>query len=472
RPGRIINVSSGVTQAAVRGVSPYATSKIALEGLTRNLACDADGTGIMVTCIQVGSTRTPMAKRFFKWEEYELLPPPECLAPVFWYAATADPSLLHGRIIASWRFNLVGEAEPRLAMPIAGVERFTFGEKPAERYGRAEPIVLNRAENQLGAPPAVRELLGTASASEVWRYPDMDYTVLRCMLAEKLQLGRDCLTFGNGSAELVERILRVLVKPGEAVLSNDPSWFMFDRFAHMFGIVNEKVPFVPHASDGYSHNLDGILAAIRGDTRLIYLIHPSNPVGVPLLHDEFAAFLARVPAHIPVVVDEAYIEFANHPRALDTPRLLRETGRMLIGLRTFSKFYGLAGMRVGYGYASPDVIRLLGRLELPFNVSSVSAAAAVAALKDEAHAARTRENCIAERARIGEFLRAVDLDYVPTQGNMMMFEPPTEPQAFYGHLEKERIVPPRGVFLGKYTLWPIALPPHNDRMMAVVRSLV
>lgn len=474
RVGRIINVSSGVTQSPYPSLSPYATTKIALEGFTRNLALDADGTGIMVMGIQLGSTKSEMTRHFFKWEEYESLPPAESLAPLFWYATTADPQLLHGRIIASWRFNLVGEVEAQLAMPIAGVERFTFGEEPLPDTVPVEQrIILNRAENQFGAPDAVRTLLGpVASLVDVSRYPDPDYSTLRNKLAEKHGLPASYFTFGNGSAELVERILRVFVKPGEAVISNDPSWFMFDRFAYMFGILNEKVSFVADANEVYNHNLIGILEKIRGDTRLIYLIHPSNPLGVPILHEPFAEFLKQVPKHIPVVVDEAYVDFADRTDLLDTARLVKESDRMLIALRTFSKFYGLAGMRVGYGYATPNVIALLGRLELIFNMSSVSAEAAVAALGDQAHVDRTHRNCVAERARIGEFLRSVELDFVPTQGNMMMFEVPSEAEAFYRKAESAGVIVPRGVFMGKYTLWPIGLPPQNDRLMDIVRSIV
>lgn len=474
KAGRIINVSSGVTQSPYPSISPYATSKIALEGYTRNLALDADGTGIVVMGIQLGSTKSEMSKRFFKWEEYELLPPAESLAPLFWYAATADPGLLHGRIIASWRFNQVGEVEAQLAMPIAGVERFTFGEEPLPDTVPVEQrIILNRAENQFGAPDAVRALLGPAASNvDVSRYPDPDYSTLRNKLAEKHGLPASHFTFGNGSAELVERILRVFVKPGEAVISNDPSWFMFDRFAYMFGILNEKVPFIADASEVYNHNLNGILDKIRGDTRLIYLIHPSNPVGVPLLHEPFAEFLKQVPKHIPVVVDEAYVDFADRSGLLDTARLVKESDRMLIALRTFSKFYGLAGMRVGYGYATPNVIALMGRLELIFNMSSVSAEAAVAALGDQVHVARTHKNCIAERARIAEFLRSVELDFVPTQGNMMMFEVPAEAESFYRHAESAGVIVPRGVFMGRYTLWPIGLPAQNDRLMEIVRSII
>ncbi|MHB8745036.1 MAG: SDR family NAD(P)-dependent oxidoreductase [Gammaproteobacteria bacterium] len=474
RGGRIINVSSGVSQAPYPCLSPYATSKIALEGFTRNLALDADGTGILVTAVQLGSTRSAMTREFFKWEEYQSLPPPESVVPVFWYAATAAAGRLHGRIIASWRFNAVGEIEAQLATPLAMVERFSFGQSTIpENVPASEHIILNKAENQFGAPESVQRFLGPAAAElAIARYPDQDYTVLRTALAERLKLAPAQFTFGNGSSELIERMLRVFVKPGEAVISNDPSWFMFDRFAYMLGIVNEKVPFADDARHRFNHNLEGVLAKIRGDTRLIYLVSPSNPLGVPLQHDEFAAFLARVPTHIPVVVDEAYVDFADAPDRLRSDELVGTTDRSLIALRTFSKFYGLAGLRVGYGFGSASAVALLSRLELLFNLSSVAANAAALALQDTAHAERTYHNNQAEKARIMEFLQTAELDFVPTQSNMLMFETPALADTFYKALEATGIVVPQGVFLGKYTLWPIGLPAHNDRIMHVIRGLL
>ncbi|MHB8473254.1 MAG: SDR family NAD(P)-dependent oxidoreductase [Gammaproteobacteria bacterium] len=474
RGGRIINVSSGVSQAPYPCLSPYATSKIALEGFTRNLALDADGTGIVVTAVQLGSTRSAMTREFFKWEEYQSLPPPESVVPVFWYAATAAAGRLHGRIIASWRFNAVGEIEAQLATPLAMVERFSFGQSTIpENVPASEHIILNKAENQFGAPESVQRFLGPAAAElAIARYPDQDYTVLRTALAERLKLAPAQFTFGNGSSELIERMLRVFVKPGEAVISNDPSWFMFDRFAYMLGIVNEKVPFADDARHRFNHNLEGVLAKIRGDTRLIYLVSPSNPLGVPLQHDEFAAFLARVPTHIPVVVDEAYVDFADAPDQLRSDELVGTTDRSLIALRTFSKFYGLAGLRVGYGFGSASAVALLSRLELLFNLSSVAANAAALALQDTAHAERTYHNNQAEKARIMEFLQTAELDFVPTQSNMLMFETPALADTFYKALEATGIVVPQGVFLGKYTLWPIGLPAHNDRIMHVIRGLL
>lgn len=471
--GRIINVSSGAANSPVKGLMPYAVSKSALDALTRGLAVEAEGTGISIIGIQLGSTRTRMARQFFPWSEYELLPPPETLLPVFWFAATAAPGLLHGRVIASWRFLMARDAEAHIAAPLSIAERFRFVEQkvpesvPAERR-----IVLNRAENPFGMPERVRALISDSArrAVDLSRYPDPDYGALRERLAIKHGVEAAGISFGNGSAELVDRVLRVFTRPGEAVVSNDPSWFMFDRFAYVHGVRNDKAPFVPSVAEGYDHNLDGVLAAVRGDTRLVYLISPSNPVGVPILHDPFVRFLERLPAHIPVVIDEAYVEFSDRRDMLDSARVVRESDRTVIVLRTFSKFYGLAGARVGYAFGSRQAIDWLDRGELLFNVSAFGAVAALAALDDTEHARRTFENCRSERRRAAHALAELGLDFVPTEGNLMLFEPPTLPDTFFDRLEHHGIVSARGVVLGRYVHWPISLPAHNDRFLEVIRS--
>lgn len=470
--GRIINISSGAANAPVKGLLPYALSKTALDALTTGLAADAAGTGIAVAGLQLGSTKTDMARSFFPWEEYELLPPPETLVPAFWHMVSASPGSIHGRTIAAWRYLMAREAEPMIAKPMSVVERFRFSEQVVpEHIPLAERIVLNRAENQFGPPDSVRSMTGYANGLDISKYPDPNYSDLRHTLATKLGLEDAALTFGNGSAELVERVLRVFTKPGESVISHEPSWFMFDRFAYVQGVRNDKVPFVPHPSEGFDHNLDGILAAITHDTRLIYLINPSNPVGVPILHAAFKAFLAKVPRHIPVIVDEAYVDFADRPDVLNMAAMVRESDHPLFSLRTFSKFYGLAGLRVGYAFAKPVYTEWLDRGEMLFNISSLAAEVARTALLDEAHAQRTANNCSTERTRIMQFLTEKQLAFVPTQSNMMLFEPPCEAERFFDKLQAVGIVPARGVVLGRYVLWPVALPHQNDRIMQMIETL-
>ena len=471
--GRIIQVSTGAAQAGHPGMAPYVASKFALEGFTKTLAMDLDGSGITVAAIRLGSTRGDMAREVFTAEEYNNLPPAETAAAVFLYAATAPPELINGRIIASWRFNADEYAEPRLSTPIALFPRFKFNPPELPAHVRPERVVaLERAENPYGMPESVRTILATTNGHwQLSKYPDMNYTSLREALSARHGLPPECFTFSAGSTELVERTLRLWVGLGEQIISNDPSWFMFDRVCDMYGISNVKARFAQDPQGQWHHNLEQILGMIRVNTRLIYLVHPSNPVGVPIRHEEFRRFIEQVPQHLPVVVDEAYIDYADRDDILKTDKLVRETDRTVIALRTFSKFFGLAGMRIGYAYGSEATIGLFNRLEMPFVLSSVAAAAAEAALRDEAHARRTYDGIVRERRRVEAFLAQQKLQYIPSQTNLIMAECPGNPVKFYDRSRSKGLLIPKGIFLDRYTIFPISLPEHNDRNMELFGSV-
>ena len=473
RPGRIICVSSAAVLQPVPGMVAYATSKVALEGFVRNLAADLHGTGIVATAVQMEQTQSDINQQHASWADFQLLPPAEVHVPVFLHAATADGAALHGRALASWRFNQKPTQETLLAGPLALAFKLPSRPRPAASAG--EGVFLDRAENQLGVSPAVREALARAVAEGALHlYPDLDYTELRQQLARRLQLAPEQFSFGNGSSELVERALRVFIRPTEAVICSNPTWFVFELFAGKLGVTLQKVPMQRSADGSFHHDLDAVAKAIRPHTRLIYLVHPSNPTGAPLLHDDFVRWLERVPRHIAVIVDEAYIEFADRDRAdlLRTPELVRHSDRLVIGLRTFSKLYGLAGLRVGYAFGSAPAIRLLETLELTFAMSTLSAHAARLALDDQAHADRVHENNVAEKRRIGAFLRERGLDFAPSQSNMVLFECPTvDPLRYFSALRQRDVHIAESAYFDRYVLWPVGRPDQNDRIMQCIREL-
>lgn len=474
--GRIINVSSGAAAAPVTKLAPYATSKAALEALTRNFAADLEGTGITVLAIELGSTQSDMTKKNFPLETYLQLPPPEIHIPVFMYAATAEPGAIHGRTLASWRYQDKGEEEAWLCSNIVYGGKLPIKPRQLPPGFSAEDVeFLELGENQFGTPPVVRDwLCAQGNNFDSHRYPDFNYAELREAVATQLELPHEALAFGNGSSELVERLLRVFTQSGDIVLSNDPSWFVFDRLCGIYAIENRKVPFVAHAQQKYSHNLDGILAAVTERTRLIYLIHPSNPVGVPILHDEFERFLKKLPPNLLVIVDEAYIQYSDREddRILRTVELVKRSSHPIIGLRTFSKIYGLAGMRVGFAFASPTMIALLDKLELGFSISSLSAHAARLVLDDHSYVETAYQNHRQQKQVIEAFLRERKLDFVPTQSSMMLAQYPTaSADAFYARLRENGILLPQVNYFGKYFLLPVALPQQNARIMDLIRAM-
>lgn len=476
--GRILNVSSGAGVSAIQNFAAYGVSKFALEGLSKYLAMDVGTSGIAVVSILVGSVKTDMTSAALPWEVVQTLPPPESVAPVFLFASTAPARQVHGRVLASWRFQEPFYAEAILNGPLASVPPLSF--QPLVYKGQevhrtsSDVAVFDRAENQYGASPVVtRTVIQSLQSLNVARYPDDRYAKLRGALSVKHQLPSECFTIGNGSSELVERVLRVFLHPGEEVLSNNPGWFVFDRFCARYGVTNQQIPFehAPYPSRT-GHNLKLVLSSIGVNTRLIYLISPSNPVGVPLYEKEFQEFLKEVDPHIPVVVDEAYADYSDHPEMFRTDRAILETDRMLICLRTFSKFYGLANFRIGYGMASARVIELLDRLQLPFACSTVAEEAAVAALNDLEHQHELLTHVKRERQRIQAWCFERQLDFIESESCMMLIESPCDPLKLYGTYEAQGVFLPKGIFFDKYLLFPIGTPEQNTRNLEILASLL
>ena len=478
--GRVINVSSGAGETAVAKMAPYGIAKFGIEGLTKYLASDLGPGTVTVVTMQPGSILTDMTTEVFGWDRAQQLPPAEAVVPSFLFAATAPGEFVHGRAISVSRHGIDEFAEARLASPLAAVppmrlQPIIFKGVPVDRES-SEIVVFDRAENQFGmAPEAAQAIEAAGRRRRLQLYPDVNYSRLRRALAAEHDLSEDCFVVANGSSELIQRLLQIFVRPGEQTISNNPGWFGFDVFAARLGIDSVRVMFeLAGPANRPHHSLEAMLRAIDVRTRLIYVINPSNPEGVPLRSEEFLAFLERVPVHIPVIVDEAYFEYADDPGIFNTARSITQTDRMLIGLRTFSKFYGLAGLRVGYGFARPEVANLLRRLELPFNISSVAEEAAVAALGARAFRERMHNSITQERQRIEQTLGDIRLDFIPSQTATMLVEAPGNDAArFYERYESEGIFLPRGLFFGnKYTLFPVGTEEQNIRNLAILRSLV
>jgi histidinol-phosphate aminotransferase len=327
-------------------------------------------------------------------------------------------------------------------------------------------VLLDRAENPWGPPDGVRAVV--AGGRDVSRYPDEQYPRLRRALGARLGVPPDALTFGNGSAELVERAIRTFAGPGTEVISTDPSWFMFDRFCEQQGVVNRKVPFRWAGRRVVEYDLAAVAAGVGPQTRLVYLVNPGNPMGVAISVSAFQQFLDRVPPTLPIVVDEAYIEYSNRPDTVRSHAVVMATDRCVIGLRTFSKFYGLAGLRIGYAFARPATMRLFDRLEPMFSLSVIAEDAAIAALADETHAKRTFDNVVGERARVEARLRAAGLEYVPSEANFMLVEVLGDHDRLFRAFEHEGLYIPPATFFERYVLFPIARPEQNDRTLAVL----
>jgi histidinol-phosphate aminotransferase len=277
--------------------------------------------------------------------------------------------------------------------------------KPIEElereYGITGSIKLASNENALGPSPKALAAIA-ANLSNLHRYPDGSSYYLTSRLAEKLSVDPDQIVFGNGSNEIIELLINTFLAPGDEVVTSNPTFLVYQKMVQARGGVNRVVPLKNDAATrhiaglgggkslGVAHDLGAILASINGRTRLIFLDNPNNPTGVIFGRDEFEAFLAEVPEQVIVVLDEAYVDFVEPAVRIDVREYLRNR-TPVVGLRTFSKAYGLAGLRIGYGLMNREIAAFLHRVRQPFNVNLPAQIGALAALDDDEHYRKTLE---------------------------------------------------------------------------------
>ena len=290
--------------------------------------------------------------------------------------------------------------------PIEEVER---------ELGLSGTIKLASNENPLGASPAAIAAVRRA-VEKIHFYPEGGAPELAAKLAAKLGVDPACLVFGNGSNELIELCARAFARGGDDIV------FSADGFA-VYRLVAQAIEAraVPVPAREHHHDLPAIADAIGPRTRVVFLANPNNPTGTIFRRAQWESFVRRVPENVLLVVDQAYCEFvddAEYPMLLD--ELRSRPGLVL--LRTFSKIYGLAGLRIGYAVGDREVIDAVSRLRQPFNVNSLAQAAALAALDDDVHVERSRRVALEGRQTFARRLSGLGLDFVPSQANFVLVE--------------------------------------------------
>jgi histidinol-phosphate aminotransferase len=332
-------------------------------------------------------------------------------------------------------------------------------------------IKLASNENPLGPSPkaldAVRECLKTGG--ELNRYPDGGGYYLKNALSEKLSLrgvtvSPDEIILGNGSNELLDMAVRTFMGYGDEAVMATPSFIVYSMSVQSVNGVPIQVPLT-----GFRHDLAKMADSISGKTKIVFIANPNNPTGTINKRDEFESFINRVPPGVLVVVDEAYYEYVADPSYPDTLRRLHGDKDILI-LRTFSKAYGLAGFRIGYGIAKKEILAELNRIRLPFNTTSLSQAAALHALDDTGHLEKSiAVNEEGKRFLYGE-LASLGLDHVPTEANFIYLLLPEESGALYNSLLREGvIVRPMGPKEVRVT---IGLPEENRRFIKALKKVI
>jgi histidinol-phosphate aminotransferase len=309
--------------------------------------------------------------------------------------------------------------------------------KPLEELerelGLTDAIKLASNENPLGPSPlalaAIRDNLGSSH-----RYPDSHAYYLKEDLARHLGLAPQQLILGNGSDEVLDLLVRALVPPGGEVVSTTHTFLMYGLLTQAAGGFFRPVPLKEMRVD-----LAAVAKAVTPQTRLIILNNPNNPTGTAFKRQEWEAFLAAIPATATVVLDEAYIDFADDPQVPSGLDYLAED-RPLVGLRTFSKAYGLAGLRIGYGFGPSELMDYLNRLRMPFNVNRLAQVAARAALKDTDFLARTREVVLAGKELLYRELTRLGLSFVPSQTNFILIRVPRTGKEVYEAMLREGVI--------------------------------
>ncbi len=355
-----------------------------------------------------------------------------------------------------------------LALAQPGVQKLSpyVPGKPVDELAReldldpASIVKLASNENPLGPSPKALEAI-RAELDELTRYPDGNGFALKSLLAERCGVRVDQVTLGNGSNDILELVARAYLAPGLNAVFSEHAFAVYPIATQAVGAQGKVVP----AKD-YGHDLDAILAAIDANTRVIFIANPNNPTGTWFGPQALADFLARVPEQVLVVLDEAYIEYAEGdelPNGLD---YLAKHPNLLVS-RTFSKAYGLAALRVGYAISSAQIADVLNRVRQPFNVNSLALAAACAAFDDAEYLAQSRRVNDAGMAQLEAGFRALGLSWIPSKGNFIAVDLGRESMPVYQGLLREGVIvrPVANYGMPTHLRISIGLPEENARFL-------
>jgi histidinol-phosphate aminotransferase len=269
-------------------------------------------------------------------------------------------------------------------------------------------------------------------------YPDGDCFYLKQSLSRKLGVAPETLIFGNGSNEIIELAARTFLRPGDEAVMAEQAFVVYRLIVQAVGAQGRAVPL-----RNFTHDLSALAEAATSRTRIMFLANPNNPTGTIYRREEWERFLQKVSPDVLLIVDEAYFEYVQDRDYPDSLRYHSE-GRAMLTLRTFSKLYGLAGLRIGYGIGSKDIVGLMQRVRQPFNVNAPAQWAALAALEDAEHVERSLEaNCEGLRFLQTEFAR-LGLEFVPSQANFILVRVGRGQEVFQQLLKQGIIVRPMG----------------------------
>ena len=341
--------------------------------------------------------------------------------------------------------------------------------KPIEELERelgiSGSIKLASNENPIGPSPlAVQAILDRVGSLN--RYPDGSCYYLKKKLSGILGLPQSRIIVGNGSNELIELTIRTFLEPEHEVIQAFPTFLVYQKIVSGAGGRMISIPLSEFRID-----LDAVIAAVTPQTKMIMINNPNNPTGTALGLDEMGDFLADVPQDVVVVLDEAYIEFASD-ESIANGLLLSDTHPLLITMRTFSKLYGLAGLRIGYGFASEEVVDYMNRVRQPFNANTLAQAAATAALDDREFVSRTLDVVRDGLSYLYGQLDDMGLPYVPSQTNFFLIKVPMGADRLFKRMLREGVIIRSMASFGlpDYIRINVGLPEENERFLLTLKD--
>ena len=341
-------------------------------------------------------------------------------------------------------------------------------EEVARELGLAAEGIIKLAsnENPLGPSP-----LGVAAMRQALRrtnlYPDGNAFHLKQKLASKLGVTASNLALGNGSNEIIEMIGHALLAPGAEVVVSQYCFAVYPIVTALFGAKLVTVP-----AKTFGHALEAMLAALTPNTRVVFVANPNNPTGTTVGREDLARFVQAVPDNVLLAMDEAYIEFLEEPIDL-LPEIRNGSRTNLILMRTFSKIYGLAGLRIGYGIGHPDFVAALEKIRQPFNINSVAQAGALAALDDTRHIERTRKTNSRGLRLYARAFRRLGLEFIPSSANFILVRV-GDGQRVFEELQKRGVIvrPMGGYQLPEWVRISVGTARENQRCIEALTAVL
>ncbi len=344
--------------------------------------------------------------------------------------------------------------------------------KPVEELERElgikDSIKIASNENPLGpSPKAVASLQNVLGG--LHRYPDGNATTFKDKLSEKLGIKPDMIVIGNGSNEVLELVAATFMRPGDHAIVSEHAFVVYDLSVDSRGYEKTVVP----PGKDHGHDLKAMAAAVKDNTRILFIANPNNPTGTYNTKEQMDELLESIPDHVIVVLDEAYFEYVDKDDYPDGVELVK-SGANVIATRTFSKIYGLAALRVGYGVMSAQMADYMNRVRQPFNTNLLAQIAAEAALDDDEFLNKVLEINLKGMKYLEEQFASMNIEYLPSVGNFILFKSPKNAKELYDQLlHKGVIIRPMGGYrLPEWLRATVGTIEENERFIAALKELL